>query len=492
MENKQGSSVWKRIVLHVIVPAGLTILLFLGALFCVLLPAVKANFLQQKRQLIKELTENVYALVEHYDQRYHMGELTLEQAQERVLERIRAMRYGPEKKDYFWVHDLRPVMIMHPYRRDLENQDISGLEDSRGKFLILEMNKKVTASPEHAGYVDYMWQWKDDPLTDVPKLSYVCLYEPWEWVIGSGIYLEDIQAELATMTRRMEKSVIVIFLIVTGISGYLIWQGVCAEVKRRDDEQQREALMKSLAIKNEELESVVYIASHDLRSPLINLQGFSSELEQGCKWLTETLAEPDSPEKQARISSILTEQIPECLGFIKTNAEKMKGLVNGLLQLSRLGVAVTHAETLDMNELLKKVKDACHYQLTSLDTQLEIETLPSCRSDAKLVDQIFTNLIDNAMKYRHPDRTPHIHVTGCRVDGTVEYVVRDNGVGIDPAHLAKIFEMFHQIHPGSKSEGVGLGLTIVRRILDMLGGDIRVDSDVDTGTTFTVVLPAGI
>ena len=492
MKGNSHSSAWKRIVLHVILPAGLTILLFLGALFGVLMPAVKANFLQQKRELIKDLTENVYALVEHYDQRYHMGELTLEQAQQRVLKRIFAMRYGPEKKDYFWVHDLRPVMIMHPYRRELEGEDLSGLKDSRGIFLFLEMNKKVTSSPEHAGYVDYMWQWKDDPLTDVPKLSYVCLYEPWGWVIGSGLYLDDVQAELQVMTHRMEKSVIVIFLIITGICGYLIWRGICAEVKRRDDEQQREALMKSLAVKNEELESVVYIASHDLRSPLINLQGFSSELEQGCKWLVEALAEPDSPEKDARISCILKEQIPECLGFIKTNAEKMKGLVNGLLQLSRLGVAEPHIETLDMNELLKKVEEACHYQLTSLSTQLEIESLPSCRSDAKLVDQVFTNLIDNAMKYRHPDRRLHIHVTGRRVGRAVEYEVNDNGIGIDPAHLTKVFEMFHQIRAGSKSEGVGLGLTIVKRIVDMLGGDIRVDSKPDKGTTFTVVLPVGI
>lgn len=491
MTEKDHSSCWKRIVLHVVLPAGLTIMLFFGAIFGLMLPQIKQNFLEQKQQLIQELTGSVYTLVEHYHERHLSGELTLQQAQQRVLERIRAMRYGPEGKDYFWINDLEPVMIMHPYRTDLEGQNVADYPDSEGKLLFIEFINAVQASPEHAGYVDYMWQWKDDESVIVPKLSHVRLYEPWDWVIGTGIYLEDVRAELALITRNLERSFIFILLIVTGISGYLIWHGVCVEIRRRDNALYREQLLKSLAIKNEELESVVYIASHDLRSPLINLQGFSGELEQSCTWLKESLAQPESEEKQARICSIVNEQIPECLGFIRTNAEKMNGLVSGLLRLSRLGVAELKIEPVDANEVLDKVADACNYQLKSLETNLEVGSLPRCKGDYKLVDQVFTNLIDNAMKYRHPDRTPHIRVTGRRLGQMVEYAVADNGIGIKDSDQVKVFDMFHQNNKGGRSDGVGLGLTIVKRIVDMLDGEVRVDSEPDKGTTFTILLPAG-
>ena len=484
------STAWYRIVLHVIVPAGLTILLFVGAIYGLVLPQFERNFMNQKRQMIRELTGSVYALVEHHHARQIAGELTVEQAQQRALESIRAIRYGPENKDYFWINDLHPVMVMHPYRTDLEGQDISDYADPQGKRLFVEFVKTVQANPDHTGYVDYMWQWKDDESVIVPKLSHVRLFEPWDWVIGTGVYLEDVRTELAAITRRMEASVIVIVLIITVISGYLIWQGVCTEVGRQSAEQQRESLMQSLEIKNEELQSVVYVASHDLRSPLINLQGFSNELEHTCIALADLYDQPDTEDKQAKISTLIRDNIPESLSFIKTNTEKMKRLVEGLLQLSRLGAAELHVETLDMNELMQNVVASCQYQIKELNAAVETTDLPACQADAKLIDQVFTNLIDNALKYHHHQRTPQINITGQRVDRTVLYQVADNGIGMESEQQEKVFEMFHQANTNGRSDGVGLGLTIVKRIIQIMGGNIRVESQPDKGTTFTLILKA--
>ena len=109
------------------------------------------------------------------------------------------MRYGPESKDYFWINDMQPRLIMHPYRTDLEGKDIAGFTDPSGKHLFVEVVRTVKNSG--AGYVDYQWQWKDDPDRIVPKISYVKGFDPWGWIIGTGIYVEDVHTEIAAITR---------------------------------------------------------------------------------------------------------------------------------------------------------------------------------------------------------------------------------------------------------------------------------------------------
>jgi signal transduction histidine kinase len=483
------SFAWCRVMLHVIVPAGLTLALFVGAIFGLVLPRFQQSYLQQKQQLVEELTGTVHTLIGHYHDRQQNGELTGPEARQRALNRIRAMRYGPEGKDYFWIHDQHPVMLAHPYRPDLEGQDVSDLRDGSGKLLIVEMNRVLASAPDGVAFFDYLWASKVDSGADVPKLSCLRLYEPWGWVIGSGLYMDDVRADMAAITHEMQASVIVIFLIITGISAYLIWQGVCVELKRQSSQRKQAELMQSLAIKNDELKSVVYIASHDLRSPLVNLEGFSGELARSCRELADALAQPESADRQQRLSAIVTEQIPECLGFIQTNTQKMKGLVSGLLQLSRLGVMEVTVEPLAMEPLIRNVTDTCQFQLKEAGAAVTTGELPPCRADAKLVNQVFSNLIDNAIKYRHPDRGLTIDIAGQRIRNVVEYTVADNGIGIPADQRDKIFEMFHRIDPTGPRDGVGLGLTIVQRILDILGGQIRVDSALDRGTTFTVHPP---
>ncbi len=169
----------------------------------------------------------------------------------------------------------------------------------------------------------------------------------------------------------------------------------------------------------------------------------------------------------------------------------MQMLINGLLQLSRLGIAELNVQTLDMEALLRAVVSECQYQISSLDAQVVFDRLPACRGDYKLVNQVFTNLIDNALKYAHPQRSPRIEISGRWVNGQIEYAVADNGEGIEQRHLTKIFDMFCQCNSRKTAvDGVGLGLTIVKRILDMLDGQIRVESEYDKGSVFFVTLPA--
>ncbi|MGD8971256.1 MAG: cache domain-containing protein, partial [Desulfobacterales bacterium] len=158
----------------------------------------------------------------------------------RAVEELRRLRYGPESKDYFWINDMHPHLIMHPYRPDLEGKDISGFSDPSGKKLFVEFVK--TVKNDGAGYVDYRWQWKDDPQRIVPKISYVKGFDPWDWIIGTGIYVEDVRAEIAAITRWLTAVCLTILLLIIALSGYVIWQSAGSQRRQRlADEALRES-----------------------------------------------------------------------------------------------------------------------------------------------------------------------------------------------------------------------------------------------------------
>ncbi len=154
-----------------------------------------------KREMIKELTNSAWSILSKYESDERDGLLTREEAQNTARSRIQYLRYGDENKDYFWITDMTPVMIMHPFRNDLNGKDLTNFTDPHGKKLFVEFVETVKTSEN--GYVDYMWQWKDDSLRIVPKLSYVKLFKPWAWVIGTGIYIEDVKKEISSLTKRM-------------------------------------------------------------------------------------------------------------------------------------------------------------------------------------------------------------------------------------------------------------------------------------------------
>jgi signal transduction histidine kinase len=141
-----------------------------------------------------------------------------------------------------------------------------------------------------------------------------------------------------------------------------------------------------------------------------------------------------------------------------------------------------------MNALLRETIENMDFKIRESKIHVQWEDLPSCLGDAVQVGQVFANLLDNAVKYRHPARQCSIRITGTVEGENAIYCVRDNGKGIDPAHLDKVFEIFHRLEP-DQGEGEGLGLTIVRRIVDRLGGDIWAESVPNEGSAFFVALP---
>ena len=233
--------------LRVIIPVGLMFVLFVLSTFLIFIPSLEKHMMSQKREMIRELTESSCSLLSVYNQRVRLGELKLEDARSRVVKRIRGMRYGPEGKDYFWINDMHPRMVMHPYLSRLEGQDLTEFTDPNGKHLFVEFVNKVRS--QGSGYVDYIWQWKDNPERVVSKISYVKLFEPWGWIIGTGIYVEDVRSDIASITQNLFIIFAGILAIVLALSFYIIWQTIKVEKRReRADEALRESEEKYRSI----------------------------------------------------------------------------------------------------------------------------------------------------------------------------------------------------------------------------------------------------
>ena len=247
-EKKRINTIFRRIAL----PALLTIVLFVTAIFFIILPQLEKSFIARKQEMIREQTETAWSLLGDYHDRELSGELTTSEAKLRAILRIGKLRYGPEKKDYFWINDMTPQMLMHPYRPDLVNKDVSDFKDPHGKRLFFEMVQLVQR--QGAGYVEYMWQWKDDPTKIVPKISYVKEFVPWRWVIGTGMYIDDVHAEVAVMRKKLSAISTGILFIVSLLAFYSIRQSIIAD-------REREHLMKSLGESTERFRNLVETTS---------------------------------------------------------------------------------------------------------------------------------------------------------------------------------------------------------------------------------------
>jgi len=274
---------------------------------------------------------------------------------------------------------------------------------------------------------------------------------------------------------------------------YKLGQFVVAFNNITERKQAEQALAQSnaqLKSKNRELEQVVYVASHDLRSPLVNIDGYSKEMAYALDDLTGAFSvESTSVEDLKRVAATPLREMSESLGYIRKSAAQMDALLSGLLKLSRSGRAALTIVPLDMDKLTEQVVSAIEFQIKEAGVDLVVETLPPCMGDEVQVGQVFSNLLGNALKFLDQARPGKIRMSGAIEDGRAVYCVEDNGIGIAAAHQSNIFEVFHRLNP-EKSTGEGLGLAIVRQVLGRLGGEVRVESKLGVGSRFYAILPA--
>jgi PAS domain S-box-containing protein len=240
---------------------------------------------------------------------------------------------------------------------------------------------------------------------------------------------------------------------------------------------------RELSQQSIENESFVYSVSHDLRAPLVNLQGFSHELMLTSRSMEQLLMDGRIPaDVRDKAKELLTGEMHESITFIQNAVKHLGNIIDGLLRLSRVGRIEYKSDPVDLNQLLKDILASTHGQIVQSGARVDVHPLPTIEGDRNAVGQIFANIIGNALKSFAPDRPGVIEISASD-EATPTISIRDNGVGIPAEYHSKIFRVFQQVH-ASRSRGEGMGLAIVRRIVDRHGGRIWFDSHRDTGTTF--------
>lgn len=225
----------RKFFLKIILPSILTIALFTGTTFSFFIPYFELNLLNAKKQMIREIVFSAKCIAEEFAEGARSGQITETQAKEKAARIIGSMRYGAGDKDYLWITDLRPVMIMHPYRTELNGEDLTDFEDARGKKMFSEFVRQTRSDGE--AYVDYMWQWMDDESRIVPKISFIMEYKPWGWLIGTGVYLEDIRREISGIKKTLVWVSIGIFGLMTLLLTMIVRRNLRVEMQRSVAEQ---------------------------------------------------------------------------------------------------------------------------------------------------------------------------------------------------------------------------------------------------------------
>ncbi|MFA4892958.1 CHASE3 domain-containing protein [Brevundimonas sp.] len=323
--------------------------------------------------------------------------------------------------------------------------------------------------------------------------------------------IEEVQATRLQFSTRQTEWASSVTVVINTLAGLLILAlaGVSAWLIRRyvlEIQQARDALDAmnagleakvrdrtfELTRANEEIQRFAYIVSHDLRAPLVNVMGFTSELEQAGRVIDRqmTAVETRAPKlvEQDALTAV-REDLPESIGFIRASTEKMDRLINAILKLSREGRRNLVPEPLDMTAMAQGVADSVRHQTDASDAEIVVEPLPTVESDRLSMEQVLGNLIDNAVKYLEPSRPGRIVVSGRAVPGGwIEYRVADNGRGISERDHERIFELFRRSGRQDRA-GEGLGLAFVRNSVRRLGGDITVESELGKGSTFILKFP---
>jgi hypothetical protein len=261
------------------------------------------------------------------------------------------------------------------------------------------------------------------------------------------------------------------------------------ELRVAERTQELETTVAELQRKNEEVEAFVYIVSHDLRAPLVNVQGFVRELEESNKHLKIAIqACPQWERCWHGIQPILDEEMGGALHFISASTTKFQKLIEALLGLSRQGRQVYQPVRVNVWELATNAVATFKQSITEAGAMIAIGNLPAVTADATALGQVFSNLIGNCLKYRSPQRALQIEVGGEIEGATVHYWVRDNGLGIPESGKERLFRVFQRLHP-QFAEGEGMGLAIAHRIVERHGGKIWAESREGEGTAFHFSLP---
>ncbi|MBL0370638.1 CHASE3 domain-containing protein [Rhizobium sp. KVB221] len=311
------------------------------------------------------------------------------------------------------------------------------------------------------------------------------------------------QVELATLLRLATVVgailIVCIMIAVIAVMRRYVLEILAARVELEGlnaslEERVRERTQDVLAA-NQEIQRYTYIVTHDLRAPLVNIMGFTSELDAALKAISTYFNTADNLDPQAKEAAehAVSEDLPEAIGFIRSSTSKMDALISAILKISRDGRRDLKPETIDLESLINSATQTIRHQVSDANGEIEISIgVRQIVSDRFSIEQVIANLLDNAAKYKEPSRPLRLSIRTYVVNRlTVGIEVADNGRGISDGDRERVFELFRRAGV-QDSPGEGIGLAHVRSLLRNMGGDIELRSEIGKGTTFMIRLPLNL
>ena len=336
-----------RISTKIICISVFTILFFALGVLLYFLPMMKTRLIDEKRVTMKSVIDIAYTLVTEYDSRAQKGEFSVQEAQKRALARIKSLRY--KDNDYIWVNDMQPKMLMHPIKPELDGKDLSDNQDPNGKKLFVEMVSVCKEKGE--GFVDYMWS-KPGETKPVPKISFVKLYKPWGWVLGSGLYVDNVTAEMASLRTRVLIATVIgslVIIFIVFLISIVITRPLKAGVIFADRMAEGDFTAADLDIKSKDEAGMLAAAlnttknqlSHMLNTAMGSIAGTANQVASASEQLSATVHQmtrrlDEQSSKSSQVATAATEMSQTVIDIAK-NASNIASSSVDTLKIAQIG-----------------------------------------------------------------------------------------------------------------------------------------------------------